>query len=212
MKIELDHPVAQSANKSDKKKQYWELAMQPWKVQQETKGRFVPSICAFLDYAARCFIPVGYAFVSSKSGKGRVAFVVAVPITYRQLSAATGYSEATSSKILQEMKSIGMKYESQMMLMPIVNGELLEILDEELGAKSKASAVGLKKIFGAGVKSGPDKVSDMEPNVVSEQALIFKESAESSNLNSEEQPYGEENRERIARSREVPGSIAQIFF
>jgi hypothetical protein len=216
MKIELDHQSAISANRSDKKKQPWEIVTQSWKVQAETKGRFAPSICSFLEYAARCYIPVAYASVSWAE-KSRVLLAVAVPLTYRQLSAAISTSEATASKIISDLKKMGCRYESQLLLMPAVNNDLFEILEHELRGTNKEGGRSVISVFGGGKKSGEPKAGDVEPVVLSELNRGSKGSDKPSEGGIEEiEPEPGDERpvagDRIARCREgVEGGITVFY-
>lgn len=221
MKIDLDHPAAISANKSDKKKQPWEVVTQSWKVQAETKGLYKESFSAFLEYAARCYIPVGYASVEY-SNRSKILLMVAVPLTYRQLMAAIGVSQPTASKIISDMKSIGCKYESQLLLMPAVNQDLYEIIDSELKEKVGASRGGVRKVFGSGKGSQKSEVSGVEPGVLDKLNRGRKKTDKSSEGAAEEpgdtiidDECEDEEKvvgDRIARCREIGESGLRVLF
>lgn len=212
MKIDLEHPSAVSAGRSDKKKQPWEIVAQSWKVQSETKGRFVPSFSAFLEYASRCYIPVGFAHVEWKM-KSRILLAVAVPATYKQISAALSVSEATASKIINQLKSIGCKYESQLLLIPAVNQDLYEILDDELSSKIRESRKGVGAVFGSGKKSAKSEAGDVEP-VVLDKLNRGSEIADRASEVFDEQPEPkpEEAGDRIARCREIGEGGLRVLF
>lgn len=217
MKIDLDHQSAKSANRSDKKKQTWEVVAQHWKVQAETKGRYAPSFCDFLEYAARCYVPVSYAHVEWKE-KSRVLLAVAVPVTYRQLAAATGTSGATSSKIIGDMRTIGCRYEDQLLLMPAVNHDLYEILDDELPRKNRDGGKGFGALFGAGKKPKQPEGGDAEPVVLGKlnrgSKAADKPSEETSDggLLDEEEVETQVEGDRIARCREVGEGRVLVFY
>lgn len=217
MRIDLDHPSAKAADRSDKKKQPWEVVIQAWRIQAETKGRYKDSFSAFLEYAARCYIPVGHASVESK-WKSRILLMVAVPITYRQLMASIGVSQPTASKIISDMKSIGCRYESQLLLMPAVNQDLFEILDNELRSEIKANRKDVRKVFGAGKEPEGPEGGDLEPVVLSKLNRGSKDSDRASEDCDTESGGGDQDGEekiegdRIARCREVGEVGVRVFF
>lgn len=216
MKISLDHPSAVSANRAEKKKQHWEIVSQSWKVQAEVKGRYIPSLCAFLEYAARCYIPVSYANVEWKE-KSRILLAVAIPATYRQLAAALSVSEATASKIISIMKQAGCKYESQLLLMPAVNKDLYEVLDDELTGAAREGRKGIGQVFGGGKKSRKPEDGSVEPAVVHRVSGGSEETAQASESLLGDESEGEEEGEqeagdRIARRREIGEGGVTILF
>ncbi len=218
MKIDLDHPSAISANRSDKKKQPWEVVTQSWKVPAETKGRFAPSISSFLEYAARCYIPVGYANVEWAE-RNRILLAVAVPATYRQLAGAISSSQATASKILGDMRKIGCRYESQLLLMPAVNNDLYEVLEYEFRGKGKEIGRGVVSVFGSGKKPNEPKSGNLEPIDLAKLDRGRKSADKPSEGSAEKpaaEPDGAEKEEvggdRIARCREVGEGGLRVLF
>jgi hypothetical protein len=227
MKILLDHPLALAANRAEKKKQPWEIVTQPWKVAADTKGRYVPSFCSFLEYASRCYIPVGFAAVNWKN-KQRVLLAVAVPATYRQIAAALSVSKATASKIISDMQKAGCKHQEQLLLMPAVNNDLYEILDDELPRSNREVRRNVVKVFGGGGKPERTEDGDVEPDVLhklnrgskkadraSEAGPEEPRDSEGGILGTDEDEDEEESQDtgdRIARCREVGESGVRVLF
>ena len=214
MKFDFSHPAAETANKSDKKKHPWEVVLQPWKVQQAIEGKYIKSLAGFLEYASRCYVPVSYAMVTSRTERGRVMLAVAVPVTYRQLCGVLGVSQPTASKLISEMKEIGCKYENHLLLMPAVNSDLFEVLDEEFGTKNRASGRAIERVFGGRKKHYESKSGNLEPLVVPERAGVSEEADRSSEGGNEDWEEQEQQAagERVARSRNVGEVGVSLFF
>lgn len=214
MKFDFSHPAAETANKSDKKKHPWEVVLQHWKVQQMLNGRYIQSFAGFLEYAARCYVPLSYAMVTSRAERGRIMLAVAVPVTYKQLGSVLGVSQPTASKLISDMKEIGCKYENHLLLMPAVNSDLFEVLDEEFGSKNRAAGRAIERIFGGGKKPPKSKDGNLEPFVIPKRAGVSEEADGASEGDDED---GEEQEQqvsgdRIARGREVGEVGTQLFF